>query len=67
MKTIFNPFGAVSIDLASGFCQELLLSVPVSLVDPSLAARNCLPGGLAAIAVGVPALLGVTERLFFPR
>jgi hypothetical protein len=51
MKTIFNPFGAVGVDLAPGLCQDLLPGVTVSLVEPPLAARSCLPGGLAAIAV----------------
>jgi hypothetical protein len=67
MKMIFNAFGPDGVERPPGFCQELLLGVTVSLVDPSLAARNCLPCGLAVVAIGVAAVLSVTERLFFLR
>jgi hypothetical protein len=65
MKAIFNVFGLRGVDRPPSFCQELLLGVTVRLVDPSFAAWDCLPGGLAVVAVGVAAVLGVTERLFF--
>jgi len=67
MKTIFGIFGPVGVDRSPSFCQELLLGVTISLIDPSLSARNCLPGGLAVVAIGVAVVLGVTERLFFLR
>ena len=63
MKTIFNAFGPDDVDRSPSFCQELLFGVTVCLVDPSLAARDCLPSGLAVVAIGVAAVLDITERL----
>jgi hypothetical protein len=64
MKTIAYVFGKVGVDWSPNLRQELLLGVPVSLVDPSLAPRDRLPRGLAAVAIGVPAVLGVAKRFF---
>ena len=66
-QPLLGRFSAPGVDRSQCFRQELLLRVTVGFVDPALAARHCLPGGVSVVPVGVATVFGVAERLVFLR